>query len=79
MYWTQLTDACGSLSHDHELSLMFQRLSPLLYSLLRDCATTLSQLLPPVRLQFCYELLVTKVLLGVELTFPSRHLYNLCG
>ena len=77
MYCTQLTDACGSVSHDHELSLMLQRFSPLLYSLLRDCATTLSQLLPPVRLQFCYD--VTKVLLGVELTFPSRHLYNLCG
>ena len=69
MYCTQLTDACGSVSHDHELSLiivsnyglMLQRFSPLLYSLLRDCATTLSQLLPPVRLQFCYELLVTKL------------------
>ena len=61
MYCTELTDVCGSVSHDHELSLTLQRLSPLLYSLLRDCATTLSQLLPPVRLQFCYKLLVTKL------------------
>ena len=88
MYCTQLTDACGSLSHDHELSLWQDfRITPYInYA----CVHRLKKIKDRTILSSAFAarktsvlLRVTRnkteVLLGVELTFPSRHLYNLCG